>query len=83
MNRKVPKNIFQGVHQGAMSAISSIGSGLSGIVTQPIKGAKQKGVKGFFKVFNLNNYSVGYSERCCRRCGKAIERHYGFSVKYE
>ena len=45
-----PKNIFQGVGLGIFSVAKSIGSGVTGVVTKPIKGAKKDGVVGLFKV---------------------------------
>eukprot|EP01156_Anaeramoeba_ignava_P002311 Anaeramoba_ignava/a218061_314.p1 GENE.a218061_314~~a218061_314.p1 ORF type:complete len:527 (+),score=169.74 a218061_314:330-1910(+) len=44
-----PKHAGDGVVKGGKAFAKSLWSGVSGIVTQPIKGAKKEGVKGFFK----------------------------------
>ena len=44
-----PKNIVQGVKYGLKSALYSMGSGISGVVTQPIEESKRGGIIGFFK----------------------------------
>lgn len=41
-----PKNIVEGVGFGCKSAINSLGSGLSGVVTRPIEEVKKRGAKG-------------------------------------
>lgn len=41
-----PKNIVSGVGYGTWSLLKGIGTGLSGIVVEPYKGAKENGVKG-------------------------------------
>lgn len=45
-----PKHVVDGVGYGLKSAFQSVGSGVLGIVAEPIKGAKRKGAKGFFTV---------------------------------
>ena len=45
-HQKNPKNLFSGVGYGIGSFFKGIGTGLSGIVTEPYKGAKENGVKG-------------------------------------
>lgn len=49
MQRNAPENVFEGVGKGAKSLLRGFADGVSGIVTQPIKGAKKSGVKGMFK----------------------------------
>ena len=44
----------------------SVGSGVIGIVAEPVKGAKRSGAKGFFTV-SLNANSIGNFKRN-RRC---------------
>ena len=44
-----PKNIVEGVGYGVKRALKSVQSAAFGVVTQPIKGAKQNGFKGFAK----------------------------------
>jgi len=41
-----PKNIVSGVGYGTWSLLKGIGTGLSGIVVEPYRGAKENGVKG-------------------------------------
>lgn len=43
-----PKNIGDGLLKGFASAGTSIWSGVSGVVTKPIQGAKNDGIEGFF-----------------------------------
>jgi vacuolar protein sorting-associated protein 13A/C len=45
-HQKNPKTVFSGVGYGAWSFVKGIGTGLSGIVVEPYKGAKERGVKG-------------------------------------
>jgi len=47
--RDKPKSGLDGLKKGFGSAFTSIGSGLAGVVVKPVKGAKNNGVKGFFK----------------------------------
>jgi hypothetical protein len=44
-----PENIIDGVYTGMKEAIKDFASGVTGIVTNPFKGAKKGGIKGFFK----------------------------------
>ena len=44
-----PKHALSGVAQGATSFVSSVASGITGMVEKPIEGAKTKGVAGFFE----------------------------------
>ncbi|KAI8072416.1 hypothetical protein BC940DRAFT_233832 [Gongronella butleri] len=48
MARNRPQHAFGGVAQGANYFASSIASGVTGLVTQPIEGASKEGVGGFF-----------------------------------
>ncbi len=41
----------QGFLQGMTSMSKGIFEGVTGLVTQPVKGAKEEGAKGFFKGF--------------------------------
>ncbi|CAI2385812.1 unnamed protein product [Moneuplotes crassus] len=43
-----PKNTIEGIGMGLSSAAKSFGSGVTGIWKMPTKGAKSKGIKGFF-----------------------------------
>lgn len=43
-----PKNVIDGVSQGVISISNGIFSGITGIVTQPMKEVKKSGVTGFF-----------------------------------
>lgn len=42
-----PSNVFQGFGYGIKSAAKSFSSGITGVVTMPVKGAKEKGFTGF------------------------------------
>uniref|UniRef100_A0A7S3N7J5 Vacuolar protein sorting-associated protein 13 DH-like domain-containing protein n=1 Tax=Euplotes harpa TaxID=151035 RepID=A0A7S3N7J5_9SPIT len=42
-----PENVFEGVGMGIKSAAKSFGSGITGVVTMPVSGAKKKGFVGF------------------------------------
>jgi vacuolar protein sorting-associated protein 13A/C len=44
-----PKNVGEGIVKGFNSAGTSIWSGVSGVFTKPIEGAKNNGVEGFFR----------------------------------
>ena len=44
-----PKNVGEGIVKGFSSAGTSIWSGVSGVFTKPIEGAKNDGVGGFIK----------------------------------
>lgn len=44
-----PKGFVNGVKQGLKSLVSSVKSGLVGLVEKPIDGAKEEGGIGFFK----------------------------------
>lgn len=44
-----PKNVGDGLVKGFSSAGTSILSGVTGVFTKPVEGAKQEGVGGFFK----------------------------------
>ncbi len=43
---KKPKNIISGVGYGSYALVKGIFDGVTGLVTEPYKGAKKKGVKG-------------------------------------
>lgn len=43
---KNPKNIVSGVGYGTWAFVKGIGTGLSGVVTEPYHGAKDSGIKG-------------------------------------
>ena len=47
-NLDKPKNVIEGLGFGMKSAISSVGSGITGIVENPIRGARRDGAKGLF-----------------------------------
>jgi len=47
-NLDKPKNVIEGLGYGVKSTLTSIASGITGVVENPYKGAKQDGVKGFF-----------------------------------
>ena len=49
LENKEPKNIFEGVYRGFKDGFIDLGKGFSGIVTKPYYGAKNEGIKGFFK----------------------------------
>ncbi len=49
MNKR-PRHVVDGVSQGLQSVFTSIGSGIIGVVAEPVKGGKKKGTKGFFTV---------------------------------
>lgn len=44
-----PENALQGVGQGVMGLGTSLFSGVTGVITKPIEGAKEDGFGGFFK----------------------------------
>ena len=44
-----PKNALQGFGLGLKSAFNSVGSGIAGVVNQPIEETKKGGFLGFFK----------------------------------
>jgi vacuolar protein sorting-associated protein 13A/C len=44
-----PKGFMNGVKQGSKSLVSSVKSGLVGLVEKPIDGVKEEGGIGFFK----------------------------------
>jgi vacuolar protein sorting-associated protein 13A/C len=44
-----PKHVFEGIGRGLLSFGRGIFDGISGLVTQPIKGSQQEGAAGFFK----------------------------------
>ena len=48
-NLERPKNLLEGLGFGLRSTITGVAGGLTGLVEKPIVGAKQEGVKGFFK----------------------------------
>ena len=52
-----PKNVVSGVAAGAVTFAKGVGSGLFGIVSKPVEGAKQDGALGFFK--GLGKGAVG------------------------
>ena len=43
---KNPKNIISGIGYGGVALIKGIAEGVTGIVTEPYKGARKKGAKG-------------------------------------
>ncbi|KAJ1653989.1 Vacuolar protein sorting-associated protein 13 [Dispira simplex] len=47
--RNRPRHALYGVSQGATSLASSVASGITGVVMQPLQGAEKEGVGGFFK----------------------------------
>lgn len=47
--RKKAKNMLEGFGQGAVSLFTGVTDGVIGVVTQPLKGAKEDGVGGLFK----------------------------------
>ncbi|KAG9326243.1 hypothetical protein KVV02_000958 [Mortierella alpina] len=47
--RNAPKHALSGLSQGARSLGQGLASGVTGIVDQPLSGAKSGGVEGFFK----------------------------------
>lgn len=47
--RKKAKDVFEGLGQGAVSLFSGVADGVTGVFTQPFKGAKEEGASGFFK----------------------------------
>ena len=46
---KKPDNIFSGTWEGVKGGVTELAKGATGIFTQPFKGAKNEGAKGFFK----------------------------------
>ena len=48
-----PKHVVDGVGYGLKSVFQSVGSGVVGIVAEPVKGVKKSGAKGFFTVRHL------------------------------
>ena len=48
-NRNRPDHLVIGVTSGAASLIRSVTSGVTGVISQPYKGAQEGGVEGFFK----------------------------------
>lgn len=47
--RNKPQNVQEGVMQGGKGFVRGFVSGISGIVTKPIEGAKNDGAEGFLK----------------------------------
>lgn len=47
--RKKAKNMLEGFGQGAVSLFTGVTDGVIGVVSQPLKGAKEDGVGGLFK----------------------------------
>ncbi|KAI8897799.1 hypothetical protein BC833DRAFT_643759 [Globomyces pollinis-pini] len=47
-SRNRPKHVGQGIASGGASLVRGFASGVSGIVSQPLQGAKEAGVEGFF-----------------------------------
>ena len=56
--RNKPKHAIDGVAQGTNVLATSLVSGLTGVLTQPIKGAESDGVAGFFR--GIGKGLVGY-----------------------
>ncbi|XP_064645587.1 intermembrane lipid transfer protein VPS13C-like isoform X5 [Lineus longissimus] len=48
MNKK-PENVREGLARGGKGLVMGVFDGVTGIVTKPVKGAKEAGVEGFFK----------------------------------
>jgi len=48
-SRQKPSNVVTGVASGAVTIAKGIGSGLAGVFTKPVEGAKAGGALGFFK----------------------------------
>jgi len=48
---KRPANLQEGLAQSGKGLIMGVVDGITGIVTQPVSGAKKEGVEGFFKGF--------------------------------
>ncbi|KAH9250730.1 hypothetical protein BASA81_011446 [Batrachochytrium salamandrivorans] len=48
-NRNRPRHVVYGMTSGAASLIRSVTSGVTGVVSQPLRGAQESGVEGFFK----------------------------------
>lgn len=48
-NMDKPKNVIEGLGYGLKSTFTGIASGITGVIENPIAGAKQGGVSGFFK----------------------------------
>jgi len=48
-SRQKPSNVVTGVASGAVTIAKGIGSGLAGVFTKPVEGAKSGGALGFFK----------------------------------
>lgn len=46
-NKKKARGLLQGLGMGAKSLVGGVAKGVTGVVSQPIKGAKKKGIKGF------------------------------------
>jgi len=44
-----PKNVFDGLGQGAKSIAKGIGHGIMGVIKRPMEGAGKEGMKGFVK----------------------------------
>lgn len=48
-HQKRPKNVFSGIGYGSWEFLKGVGKGVSGLVSEPYKGAKNGGVKGMAK----------------------------------
>jgi hypothetical protein len=48
-NAQEPEHVGQGVAQGARTLASGIKEGITGLVRDPVQGAKERGVKGFLR----------------------------------
>ena len=46
--RNRPKHVGQGMAKGAKGLVTGFASGITGIVSQPIQGAQESGLEGFF-----------------------------------
>ena len=46
-----PRHIGHGLFSGSLALARGVGDGISGLITAPIEGAKEQGVKGMFKGF--------------------------------
>ena len=47
----MPRHIGHGLLSGSLAFARGVGEGLTGLITAPIEGAKEQGVKGMFKGF--------------------------------
>lgn len=50
-SRNRPKHVGQGMAKGAKGLVQGFTSGITGIVSQPLQGAQEAGIEGFFMGF--------------------------------